>query len=161
MIKNGPKKQQKIARLVASGYNSAAFDKNGRIWMWGGVSRGKLGLGQAVRDQLEPINVEFEVVHKDKNEPEIQLEPFLDDNKSHRKINTEYITEFENISWGMDHCLFLDKKHRVFSMGFGRHGRLGQGDEKDLLKPKMVRTLEGKKVIDVQCGLHHSMAVTD
>jgi len=30
---------------VASGYNSAAFDKKGKIWMWGGVSRGKLGLG--------------------------------------------------------------------------------------------------------------------
>jgi len=84
------------------------------------------------------------VIYKDKNdELGIYLEPFLDDNKNHRKINTEYITEFETISWGNDHCLFLDKKHRVFSMGFGRHGRLGHNDEKDLLKPRMIKTLEG------------------
>jgi len=34
-------------------------------------------------------------------------------------------------------------------MGFGRHGRLGHNDEKDLLKPKMIKALEGLKIIDV------------
>jgi alpha-tubulin suppressor-like RCC1 family protein len=85
---------------------------------------------------MEPLNIEFEVQSKEKNDSsDIVLEAFLDENKKHKKINTEYINEFETISWGIDHCLFIDKKRRVFSMGFGKYGRLGHGDEKDRLKP--------------------------
>jgi hypothetical protein len=34
-------------------------------------------------------------------------------------------------------------------MGCGKHGRLGHGDEKDKLKPHLVKELEGKNIIDV------------
>lgn len=96
------------------------------------------------------MNIEFEVQIKEKEEgTEVLLEAFLDENKKHRKYNTEYITEFEAISWGIDHCLFLDKKHRVFSTGFAKHGRLGHGDEKDRGRPMMILGLNGKKIIDV------------
>lgn len=59
----------------------------------------------------------------------------MDENKKHRKYQTEYINEFSSVSWGIDHCVLVDKKHRVFSMGCGKYGRLGHGDEKDKLKP--------------------------
>lgn len=85
---------------------------------------------------------------------------FLDENKKHRKHNTEYIEHFESIAWGVDHCLFVDKKCRVFSMGFGRHGRLGHGDEKDRKKPVLIQELEGKQIVDVQAGNSHSLAVS-
>lgn len=101
--------------------------------MWGGVSRGKMGLNQCIKDIMEPLNVEFEV--QPKEDGEVYLEAFLDTNKNHKRLNTEYISYFESISWGIDHCLMLDKKHRVFSMGFGKYGRLGHGDENDRLKP--------------------------
>jgi alpha-tubulin suppressor-like RCC1 family protein len=32
-----------MKKIFASGYNSAGMDKDGRMWIWGGVSRGKLG----------------------------------------------------------------------------------------------------------------------
>ena len=102
--------------------------------------------------------MEFEVQYK---EDGVYLEAFIDTNKAHKKINTEYISQFQSVSWGIDHCLLLDKKHRVFSMGFNKHGRLGHGDENDRLKPQMIASLKDKGVIDVQCGAYHSAAVTN
>lgn len=79
LIDDGDKSNQKIKKIQASGYNSVAYSKEGRIWLWGGTSRGKLGLNSTHRDQLEPINVEFEVLSKEKNDgEEVTLEPFLD-----------------------------------------------------------------------------------
>jgi alpha-tubulin suppressor-like RCC1 family protein len=43
-IESGDKTNQKIKNISASGYNSAAFAKDGKLWVWGGVSRGKMGL---------------------------------------------------------------------------------------------------------------------
>ena len=54
----------------------------------------------------------------------------------------------------------LDKKHRVFSSGFNRFGRLGLNDEKDRIKPTYVKSLQKEKVIEVVCGHFHSVAVT-
>lgn len=87
------------------------------------------------------------------------LEMFLDENEKHKKFNTEYINTFETISWGLDHCLLVDKKFRAFSCGFGKYGRLGHGDEKDLQKPTLIKDLKDSKIIDVQCGMYHSLAV--
>lgn len=60
----------------------------------------------------------------------------------------------------MDHCVFVDKKHRVFSMGYGMYGRLGHGDEKDRSKPHYIKELEKKNIINVECGLYHSLAIS-
>lgn len=49
------KEEHKIARVSASGYNSAAFNEDDNMWIWGGTGRGKLGLNSTVRDQLDPI----------------------------------------------------------------------------------------------------------
>lgn len=45
-------------------------------------------------------------------------------------------------------------------MGFGWHGRLGHGDEKDRKKPTLIKELEGKNIIEVKAGLYHSVAVS-
>ena len=156
-----------MKRISASAYNSAAFNDKDYLWIWGGTSRGKLGMAM-IRDQLEPLNLDYEVSNKPVKEGIssveidnwVHLEPFLDENKKHHKYQTEYISEFQAISWGVDHCVFVDKQHRVFSTGKGQHGRLGHGGEKDKIKPHMIRELEGKEIIDVQCGHYHSLAIS-
>ena len=85
---------------------------------------------------------------------------FLDDNLKHKKVRTEYLSEFESAAWGTDHCLLLDKRHRVFSSGYSKYGRIGHGDENDLSKFFEIKELKHKKVIDVKCGHTHSLAVT-
>lgn len=66
------------------------------MWIWGGTSRGKLGINHLGKDQLDPLYIEYEVViNKNNDDTEnIVLEPFFDENKKHRKFNTEYIEEF-------------------------------------------------------------------
>ena len=46
-----------ISKIQASGFNSAAFNENHNFWLWGGTTRGKLGLLTTSQDQCEPIHV--------------------------------------------------------------------------------------------------------
>ena len=40
----------------------------------------------------------------------------------------------------------------LYTWGKGRYGRLGHGDSEDQLRPKLVESLLGYRVIDVACG---------
>jgi alpha-tubulin suppressor-like RCC1 family protein len=44
--------------------------------------------------------------------------------------------------------------------GYGGYGRLGHGDEKSHLKPKLVKTLAGDFIVEVVCGWYHTIAIT-
>lgn len=88
------------------------------------------------------------------------LEPFIELDEEKKKNDVEYISELHSICWGLDHCLFVDKKHRVFSTGFNRYGRLGHGDEKDRIKPTLIKAFNKEKIIEVKCGWFHSLAVS-
>ena len=44
LIKNNHKEPQTISRISASGYNSAAYNEDDNFFVWGGTTRGKLGL---------------------------------------------------------------------------------------------------------------------
>ena len=48
----------------------------------------------------------------------------------------------------------------MYSWGNGQNGRLGHGDEVDLLSPKVIEGLLGKGVRSISCGHSHSAAVT-
>ena len=65
-----------------------------------------MGFLNAGKDVTEPLSIDYEV--KKTETGEVTLEAFIDDIKSHRKINTEYITKFECFSWGTDHGLMVD-----------------------------------------------------
>lgn len=77
---------------------------------------------------------------------ETHLEPVLNE---HWKLNTEYITQFKSIAWGLDHGLIVDNKYKVYSMGTGKYGRLGHGDEEDKKRPTLIKELSDHKIIDV------------
>ena len=112
---------------------------------------------------MEPLHIQFELVRKGREDginEEVYLEPFVDEKDSKKKPPpTEYISELASISWGLDHCVFVDKKHRVFSMGYNRYGRLGHGEEKDRIKPTMIKELKKEKIIHVHSGHFHSLAI--
>ena len=58
----------------------------------------------------------------------LELEPFIDTNKSKRRPNSEYVSEVKQISWGESHGVLLDKKGRVFTFGATDHGKSGLPD---------------------------------
>lgn len=41
----------------------------------------------------------------------------------------EIVSQMKAITWGDSHCIMLDKKGRLFSMGSSAAGRLGLSDQ--------------------------------
>ena len=55
----------------------------------------------------------------------------------------------------------LTKKKRIYSWGCGHSGRLGHGDEEDVLVPKEIHGIERGKPIFISAGESHSGCITD
>ncbi|ODN06550.1 E3 ubiquitin-protein ligase HERC2 [Orchesella cincta] len=60
--------------------------------------------------------------------------------------------EIVDIACGGAHSAAITARGELFTWGKGRYGRLGHGDGEDQLRPKLVESLKGYKVIDVACG---------
>lgn len=62
---------------------------------------------------------------------------FLEPNQRRNIPNgSSILSQFRDITWGDSHCVMLDTKGRLFSMGASQKGRLGLAD-RDL--PGMVK----------------------
>lgn len=55
----------------------------------------------------------------------------------------------------------ITKKKKILSWGTGQGGRLGHGDEEDVLVPKEIYDLSKKKPIFIAAGESHSAAITE
>ena len=79
----------------------------------------------------------------------------------------EKVDRFEKATWGENHGIFLDKKGRIYTCGTSVDGRLGLPDSN--LPPKVSLPTQltfglpepkgGSKVIEIQAGANHSMAI--
>ena len=67
------------------------------------------------------------------------------------------------MSIGYGHVLALTVDGRVFSWGKNFYGQLGLGDHRDKSLPQHVSHLEeeSNKIVQVEAGMHHSLALTE
>ena len=70
------------------------------------------------------------------------------------------------ISAGAYHSFAIDDSNRVWTWGLNNFGETGiaEGAGEDgamVLKPAIVKALEGKKIVSVAGGAHHSLAATE
>ncbi|XP_032188748.1 probable E3 ubiquitin-protein ligase HERC6 isoform X4 [Mustela erminea] len=66
------------------------------------------------------------------------------------------------VSCGKEHSLAVCYKGRVFAWGAGSEGQLGIGEFKEInLIPRKIKTLADIKIIQVSCGHHHSLALSE
>ena len=65
------------------------------------------------------------------------------------------------IACGGLHTAVLSDSGQVFTFGLGKDGRLGHGNERDQLAPKLVDSLQRFTVTQVLCGGHHTAALSD
>ena len=74
----------------------------------------------------------------------------------------EYNARIVKVSSGKYHCVALDKTGRVFCWGLGAYGQLGCDKlNKRIILPILVESLSDKKIIDVRCGIYHTIALTN
>ena len=81
---------------------------------------------------------------------------FITDNfEPHFKCSSEIIIRCDEILMApleiFDRIELCDPGE-LYTWGKGRYGRLGHGDSEDQLRPKLVESLLGYRVIDVACG---------
>lgn len=65
-----------------------------------------------------------------------------------------------SVSCGWSHSVIIDASGLAYSFGMGQNGRLGQGDEKDVATPTLIKALNAAgKVTQIDCGDNHTIAV--
>ncbi|XP_055967110.1 probable E3 ubiquitin-protein ligase HERC6 [Sorex fumeus] len=72
--------------------------------------------------------------------------------------------QFALVSCGKEHCLAVDHRGRVYAWGSGSERQLGIGEDTASTSsdiPRLIQSLRGRKIIQVSCGDHHSLALTE
>ena len=64
------------------------------------------------------------------------------------------------VACGAYHTVATTIQKQLYTWGAGQSGQLGHGSHRDEVAPKMVRALERKKIILVECGFSHTGVVT-
>lgn len=115
--------------------HAGAVSSAGDLYMWGEGPSGELGLGLSRKESREPALVEY--------------------------IGTANGVPVKTLSCGIVHTIVVAQGDSVYTMGKGRHGRLGLGDQDNRYVPTLVDSLEGHKIDRVAAGNKFSLAVTE
>ena len=165
--------QTPIAKISASGYNSAAYTANNKIYIWGSNSENKLGLGIDHKQVSTPTHVTYWaeksafVVDRNKGGYRYELQPQSAIKRFATQEPIEKVEKFERVAWGESHGIFLDKKGRVYTCGASLDGRLGLPDKELPAHVKMPtqvtfglpEPIGYSKAIDVQAGGSFTMTI--
>ena len=111
-------------------YHTACVTKDGEVFAWGNGEYGQLGHGVEAH-QHTPKRVEA-------------------------LVGTKAIM----VSCGRQHTAVCTEDGRMYTFGRGEEGQLGHGDKENTSSPVLVQALMGQHITQVQCGFHHTMALT-
>ncbi|XP_062251671.1 LOW QUALITY PROTEIN: E3 ubiquitin-protein ligase HERC2 [Platichthys flesus] len=119
---------------VACGSGDAqtlAVTENGQVWSWGDGDYGKLGRGGS------------------------------DGCKTPKLVEKLQDLDIVKVCCGSQFSVALTKDGQVYTWGKGDNQRLGHGSDEHVRYPKLLDSLEGKKVVDIAVGSTHCLALTD
>ncbi|XP_037554244.1 E3 ubiquitin-protein ligase HERC2 [Nematolebias whitei] len=119
---------------VACGSGDAqtlAVTENGQVWSWGDGDYGKLGRGGS------------------------------DGCKTPKLVEKLQDLDIVKVCCGSQFSVALTKDGQVYTWGKGDNQRLGHGTDEHVRYPKLLDSLQGKKVVDVAVGSTHCLALTN
>ena len=112
-----------ISRISASSFNSAAFNEKNKMFFWGSANYHKMGIDKKLTTVDSPIFAEWKIektgfyTETGKGAMRHQLQ-FIDSSlKRALPKGTQILSSIRDITWGDSHCVMLDTKGRLFSMG--------------------------------------------
>ncbi len=100
------------------------------VFSWGNGADGRLGHGDETT-QLQPVPIQL--------------------------FNTKKIL---SVACGAEHSAVIVEGAILYTWGKGQYGRLGHGDDKNQLSPKVVETLSSKTPKEVACGSDWTTVIT-
>ncbi|CAH1128754.1 unnamed protein product [Ceutorhynchus assimilis] len=112
----------KKVAVHSGGKHAMALTLDGKVFSWGEGEDGKLGHGNRLN---------------------------LDKPKLIEVLKSKKIRD---IACGSSHSAAITSSGELYTWGLGEYGRLGHGDNVTQLKPKLVKTLAGHRIIQVACG---------
>jgi len=129
--------RERMAAVAAGRDHSYCLDVNGGVWSFGSNYRGQLGI-DAKGNGAES----GQLVH--------QIQWFANQGK-----------QVTAISSGNYHGAAVDKAGCVFAWGRGDEGQIGNGKKADKFKPTKVEGLDGARIVHIECGCHHTIAMDE
>ncbi|KAJ9582054.1 hypothetical protein L9F63_003637, partial [Diploptera punctata] len=112
----------KKVAVHSGGKHAMALTLDGKVFSWGEGEDGKLG-------------------HN--NRLSLDKPRLIESLKSKR---------IRDIACGSSHSAAITSNGELYSWGLGEYGRLGHGDIVTQLKPKLVKSLLGHRIVQVACG---------
>jgi alpha-tubulin suppressor-like RCC1 family protein len=122
---------QQIIDFANGLFHCIARNNSGKVYCWGHNKWGELGIGS-----------QEESFHKP---------------KLNQYLNNEFVVD---ISCGFHHSLVLTNCGEVYAWGVNYWGQIGNGCNRDQLKPIKVKGFDNERVVMISCGCH-SMALTE
>ncbi|KAL1491483.1 hypothetical protein ABEB36_012074 [Hypothenemus hampei] len=112
----------KKVAVHSGGKHAMALTLDGKVFSWGEGEDGKLGHGNRLN---------------------------LDKPKLIEALKSKKVRD---IACGSSHSAAITSSGELYTWGLGEYGRLGHGDNVTQLKPKLVKTLIGHRIVQVACG---------
>ncbi|XP_056632300.1 E3 ubiquitin-protein ligase HERC2 isoform X1 [Diorhabda sublineata] len=112
----------KKVAVHSGGKHAMALTLDGKVFSWGEGEDGKLGHGNRLN---------------------------LD---KPRMIEALKSKKIRDIACGSSHSAAITSSGELYTWGLGEYGRLGHGDNVTQLKPKLIKSLIGHRIIQVACG---------
>jgi len=148
---------------IACGYVHTLFlDDEGGLWGCGPGYNGRLGVGEGSARGEYPIPLQISPLWEQRmHHVNKKVERRLRSRGRNVKID-DYIPYVTKIGCGHKHSCILTDDGKVWCFGAGIFGALGQGHNfTDQWWPTQVTALKDEFVIDIKCGQHHTVALTD
>ncbi|KAM9385950.1 putative E3 ubiquitin-protein ligase HERC3 isoform 4-T4 [Pholidichthys leucotaenia] len=120
-----------VSQVSCGNQHSVVLTEDGEVFTWGQDSRGQLGLGTVGNGNSSPQHV--------------------------RPLSNIPVVQ---IAAGGQQSFALSDSGGVFSWGRNNLGQLGLGDAEDRNTPTSVHSLRMKKVIQISCGMDHTVILT-
>ena len=127
---------ESIVNAGAGHWHSLAVSKKGNVYAWGSNKHMQLGV------------------------PATALEGGAKGAAKPQMLAALRDAGVKQVACGALHSMAVTRDGELYTWGYGKHGRLGHGDEEDQMLPKRVEALRGEKINAAFAGFDVSAAVS-
>ena len=135
---------KQVLEISAGKEHTLVLTSGNEVWGFGNGQHGQCGFGDNC-DTPIPKLLTFP-----------RSEVFLA-NEALKNPNKDELPQIVGLAAGGRHSLIYSDAGQVFTFGLGSYGQLGHRNSENYIKPKLVRELTRKRIVDAAVGWHHSV----